>query len=125
MGLALAIGARIVFLAAEVLAAVSGDDDNVLLLLGALGTAVGLVVLGVTAARRRSGAVSGPGRFAVLLAGVYPFVVMFPIVAATGEPSVVAIALWGLPLMLVGLAMLGVGREVGGSSAEGRGPTKL
>ncbi len=105
VGLGLALAARVAFLAAELVAVVTGDDENVLLPLGAVGTAIGLVVLGAVIARRGQG--SGPGmtRLAPLVAGVYPFVVMFPVVAATGEPSVVAIAFWGVPMMLVGWAL--------------------
>lgn len=107
LGLALAIGARVVFLAAEVLAALSGDDENLLLPLGAVGTALGLLVLGAAVARHPAAGLRGARRFALLAAGGYPFASMFPVIAATGEPSVLAIALWGVPMMLVGLALAG------------------
>lgn len=113
VGLGVTMAARVVFVAAEIVSMVTGNDENVLLPLGALGTAIGLVVWGVAVARGQRG--SGPWRYAPLVAGVYPFVAMFPVVAATGEPSVVAIALWGLPMMLVGL-----GFATGPNSSFGR-----
>jgi len=35
---------------------------------------------------------------------MYPFVVMFPVLAITGDPSSVLIALWGLPAAFIGFA---------------------
>lgn len=110
IGLGIAVAGRLIFIAAEVLAAANGQDDNLLLPLGALATAVGLVVFGTAAIR--SGRWPGVGRWAPLAMGVYPFVVMFPIVAATGSPSALAIALWGVPGMLVGVG-LAIDRQPG------------
>jgi hypothetical protein len=101
VGLALAGLGRAAFVVAEIIAASSGNDENALLPVGALLTAIGLTLYGVAVRRLRR--LSRPAVFAPLVGGVYPFAVMFPIVAATGEPSAVAIALWGIPLGLIGL----------------------
>lgn len=110
LGLAVAALGRAAFVVAEVVAALSGDDENALLPVGALLTAVGLTSFGVAVLRvRRLPRARGLGRwsgFAPLSAGLYPFLAMFPIVAATGEPSDVAIALWGIPLGAIGFIVL-------------------
>ena len=110
VGLGIAIGARLAFIVGEILDILSGTDDNAFLAVGAMGTAIGLTMFGIAVARRRSDA--GPARLAPLLAGLYPFVAMFPILAITGEPPEIAIALWGVPLGLVGTAIAAANRRV-------------
>jgi len=102
-GLTVAVVGRLVFVAAELVSIAQKTDENPLLPVGALLSALGMVALGVAVAR--GGVWRGPGRFAPLTMGLYPFVVMFPLVAASGgEPSVAAIAVWGLAAVLVGAA---------------------
>ena len=76
IGLGLAVAGRVAFIAAEVIAAAQGTDDNALLPLGALLTAIGMTTYGITILRTHQW--EGPGRFAPLAMGLYPFVVMFP-----------------------------------------------
>jgi len=103
-GLTVAVVGRLVFVAAELVSIAQETDENALLPVGALLSALGMVALGVAVAR--SGVWQGPGRFAPLAMGLYPFAVMFPLVAASGgEPSVPAIAGWGLAAALLGAAV--------------------
>jgi hypothetical protein len=102
-GLIVAAVGRVAFIAAEVIAAVTGKNENPFLPIGALLTVIGMVLLGVAVYRAQRW--DTPARLAPLAMGVYPVVAMFPIVVATGEPSTVAIALWGVPTALLGLAV--------------------
>ena len=104
VGLALAGLGRAAFVAAELMAAFTGNDENAVLPVGALLTAIGLTLYGV--AVLRAGRLVRPAAFAPLFAGIYPFAVMFPVVAATGEPSALAIAFWGVPIGLIGPAVV-------------------
>lgn len=72
--------------------------------LGALLTAMGMVIVGIQVARAR--VLKQWKRFAPLAVGLYPFVVMFPIVIITGSPSIAAILLWGFPWIIMGCALL-------------------
>jgi hypothetical protein len=58
--------------------------------------------------------------WAFLAMGLYPFLVMFPVVAATGEPSMLLIGLWGVPAAVIGIALTSIGPE----SAGDPGPTE-
>jgi len=100
--LAIAVLARIAFASGEIVALVQGHDDNPLIPLGALLTALAMTAYGVVVRRRR--VIQGNGNWAFLAMGLYPLVVMFPVVAVTGEPASVLIALWGAPTALVGTA---------------------
>ena len=103
-GLALATVGRLVFIAGEVVSVVQGNDENLLLPLAALSSAIGLTVYGVGTAR--AALVDAGPRFAPLLVGLYPFLAMFPIVIARGgDPSELAIAFWGIPIALLGGAL--------------------
>ena len=104
VGLVIAALGRAFFVAAEIMAAVSGNDDNALLPIGALATAVGMILYGIAVIRART--CESPNRFAPLVVGLYPFLGMFPIVAATGEPSALAISLWGVPIAVLGVALV-------------------
>ncbi|MDQ6837205.1 MAG: hypothetical protein M3137_02380, partial [Actinomycetota bacterium] len=49
----------------------------------------------------------GPTRFGPLVMGLYPFVVMFPLLAASGgNPPAGAIAGWGAAAIILGIAAL-------------------
>lgn len=104
VGLVIAALGRAFFVAAELVAAVSGNDDNALLPIGALATGVGMILYGIAVIRART--VESPNRFAPLVVGFYPFLGMFPIVVATGEASVLAISVWGVPMAVLGLALV-------------------
>ncbi len=102
IALGLALLGRVDFVLAEIHSLMLGEE-SVLLPLGALITAVGMTLVGIAVLRgRRWG---GWQRFTPLIVGVYPFVVMFPFIFITDEPSVLAIAGWGLPWCLLGYAM--------------------
>jgi hypothetical protein len=73
--------------------------------LGALLTAVGMIVVGIQVIMAKQ--LKQWKRFTPLLVGLYPFIVMFPIVMITGSPNIYAIMLWGLPWKIVGCVMLG------------------
>ncbi len=106
LGLRLAIAARFAFIAGELIAASAGNDENVLLPIGALLTAIGMIVYAVRAGVR--------AHLAPLAMGIYPFLVMFPYVAThDGDPSIIAITLWGIPTALVGVSLLSPARHTG------------
>ena len=75
--------------------------------LGALLTGTGMLLLGVRVviARRWSGYL----RFMPLAVGLYPFCVMFPLLAITGHPDLTAILGWGIPWMILGMGMVRAG----------------
>jgi hypothetical protein len=102
-GLGLAALGRAAFVVAETISAITGNDQNALLPVGAIATAVGMTLCGI--AVLRSHTLDAPGCFAPLTVGLYPFAAMFPIVIATGEPSALAISLWGVPVALLGAAL--------------------
>ena len=103
VALVVAFVARLSFGAGEVASLVQGHDDNAFLPVGALLTALAMTVHGVVLVRRRE--VAPRVRAAFLAMGLYPLLVMFPVVAATGEPSMVLVALWGLPAVLIGVVL--------------------
>lgn len=103
IALGLALLGRADFVAAEIHSLIIGDDSSVLLPLGALITAVGMTLVGIAVLRANRW--TGWQRYTPLLAGVYPFVAMFPFIFVTGEPSMLAIAIWGLPWLALGYAL--------------------
>ena len=103
IALAIALLGRLAFVVAEVQAFASGTDDTPLLPVGALLTAVGMLLVGI--AVLRTGHWNGWQRIAPLLCGVYPLIAMFPFVAIYGEPSPWAIAGWGVLWAMLGLAL--------------------
>ena len=107
-GARLAVAGRVVFLVAEVVAIVIGDDEVPLLPLAAVMTAVGMIVAGVAVAK--AGGWRGPRRYAPLAMGLYPFVAMFPLLAITGERPDTALSGWGLMIAGLGLALAGAPR---------------
>jgi hypothetical protein len=71
--------------------------------LGALLTGLGMVVTGIQVlyARRWNSAFC----FTPLAVGLYPFLIMFPLVFITGRPDLTAILCWGVPWLLLGIGM--------------------
>ena len=102
IALGLALLGRADFVLAEIHSLILGEE-SVLLPLGALITAVGMTLVGIAALRARRW--RGWPRFPPLLVGVYPFVVMFPLIFITNEPNILAIGGWGLTWLLLGYAM--------------------
>ena len=98
IGFSVATLGRIVFIAAELLAAVQGNDDNALLPIAALLTVIGMLLVGIATIRARIG--HGIGRYAPLAVGLYPLIIMFPYVAAhDGHASNAAITGWALTML--------------------------
>jgi len=104
---------RVAFIAAELLSLAQQSDENALLPIAALLSAAGMACYGV--AVLRAGVWHGPSRFGPLAMGLYPFLVMFPLVAANnGNPSLPAIAVWGL----FGAVGIGVGTLAAGENSS-------
>jgi hypothetical protein len=89
------------FILAELYSLAAGSED--LLPVAALTSAIGFILTGIAILRNQRW--QGWGRFMPLLAGIYPFVGMFPFVLISDEPSYIGIGLWGLFRLLLGLAM--------------------
>lgn len=102
ISLGLALLGRADFVVAEVHSLIIGYDSD-LLALGALITAVGMTLVGIAVLRAKRW--GGWQRFTPLLAGIYPFIAMFPFIFITGEPSMLAITGWGLLWILLGYAL--------------------
>ena len=87
-------------------------DTRIFLPLGALLTGVGMVTIGiqVIAGKRWRGI----GGKLPLIVGLYPFLVMFPLLIIEGHPNLTAIMGWGVPWLLLGFGM----------ANESRGQTK-
>ncbi len=102
VALGLALLGRVDFVVAEVHSLAIGEE-SILLPLGALVTAVGMTLVGVAVLRANHW--RGWQRYTPLLAGVYPFVAMFPFIFVANEPNMLAIAVWGLPWLLLGYAL--------------------
>ncbi|MGM9511612.1 hypothetical protein ACS5NO_28000 [Larkinella sp. GY13] len=83
--------------------------------LGAILNAIGMVLVGI--AVWRAGRWRGWQRWMPLLTGLYPLVVMFPVLAITGHPPRLLINLWGLVWALLGYAL--------SAYAKNRTPTHL
>lgn len=117
--LRVAIAARLLFVAAEATLLVARDNSNAvgtaLLPLAATVTAGAMLLYGVKVVR--AAVWPSPERLAPLAMGAYPFVFMFPLVAATGAPNLAAIGGWGVPAMLLGFAVRSVTTRSAASSA--------
>ena len=66
--------------------------------------------LGAPDARERDSGLAGKRRRGIqsalpLLVGLYPFLVMFPLLVITGHPDLAAIMGWGVPWLLLGIGM--------------------
>lgn len=116
-GFAVAIVGRIIFLVAEVAAILVGHDEVFLFPVAAVLTGVGMMVGGVAVVR--AGRWKGALRFAPLAMGAYPFVAMFPVLAATGDRPDTILSCWGVMMLAVGLAMTRATAASGARSATG------
>jgi hypothetical protein len=108
ISLGTALLGRVDFVVAEVHSLIIGYDSD-LLPLGALITAVGMTLVGIAVLRAKRW--GGWQRFTPLLAGIYPFVAMFPFIFLTDEPNQLAIAGWGLLWLLLGYVIWSSTRE--------------
>ncbi len=102
VALGIALLGRVDFVAAEIHSLAIGEE-SILLPLGAMITAVGMTLVGIAVLRANRW--TGWQRYTPLLVGLYPFVAMFPFIFITNEPSMLAIAVWGLPWLLLGYAL--------------------
>jgi hypothetical protein len=103
LALGIALVGRMLFVLAEVHLLIIVSDSSPLLPLGALTTALGMLLTGVAVIL--AGRWHGWQRFAPLLAGLYPFLTMFPFLIITGQPSGVLIGMWGVCWALLGVAL--------------------
>ena len=80
-----------------------GMNTRMFLPLGALLSGIGMLATGIQVliAKRWPGI---KGKFP-LIVGLYPFLVMFPLLIITGHPDLVAIMGWGIPWLLLGFGM--------------------
>jgi hypothetical protein len=79
------------------------QDIKVFMPLGAFFTGIGMIIVGFQTLK--GGEWKDWKKFTPLLVGLYPFVVMFPVLLLTGSPNVYLIMLWGLPWLLLGIAL--------------------
>jgi len=93
---------HLIFVVAEIHSLLIGTL-SMLLPLGAITSAVGMLLTGIAVLLAK--AWRGWTRWVPLLAGLYPWVAMFPFLALEGEPSGYAIAGWGLMRLALGLAI--------------------
>ena len=102
--IAFAIGVlgHLIFVAAEI-HSLSQRATSDLLPLGAIVSAVGLLLTGVAVLRAKQW--QGWTRWAPFLTGLYPWLLMFPFIAIADEPNLYAIGGWGLLRLVLGLAI--------------------
>jgi hypothetical protein len=98
--LLVALAARVVFGIAEVSGLVTGTESSVLLPIAGLLTGASIAAYGALARCATRGL-----RAAAIASGLYFFVVMMPFAVASGEPAVLALAAWGIPIVTIGLAL--------------------
>lgn len=78
-------------------------DTKLFLPLGALLTGIGMVITGIQVLH--AGRWQSAFRFMPLVVGLYPFLIMFPLVFITGRPDLTAILCWGIPWLILGIGM--------------------
>ena len=93
---------HLVFVAGEAHSLFIGANSD-LVALGALVSSVGILLTGIAVLVAKGW--QGWPRWMPLLTGAYPFVFMFPFLIIYGDPSSFAIAGWGVPRLLLGLAI--------------------
>jgi hypothetical protein len=93
---------HLIFVAGEILSLAAGTVSD-LIALGALVSALGLVLTGLAVLMAKRWA--GWTRWAPLLAGLFPFLLMFPFLFISDEPNGYAVAGWGLARLALGLAI--------------------
>ena len=89
---------------AGVISFFTGKPIIILFPTGALLIGLGMLIIGIQVII--SGKLRQWKRFMPLLVGIYPFIIMFPIVIITGSPSLHAILLWGIPWKIMGCTLL-------------------
>ncbi len=103
-GLGLAAIGRILFICFEAASIILASDNLPVFPVAVMSTGVGMLIGGMAVAR--AGHWSGWTRFAPLVMGAYPFLLIVPVFAATGaRPPDVIIAGWGATIAAVGVAM--------------------
>ncbi|MBC8162941.1 MAG: hypothetical protein H7Z42_17170 [Roseiflexaceae bacterium] len=93
---------HVVFVAGEIHSLLLGSISD-LIPLGALTSAVGMLLTGVAVLVAKQW--QGRARWMPLLAGLYPWLVMFPFIFIASEPNVYAVGGWGLARLALGLAI--------------------
>ena len=78
--------------------------------LGALLNGVGMLLVGAASLKARVW--TGWKRFAPLLVGSFPFFFMYPLLLLVGHRPAAVIGLWGIPWVLMGLAVWQRSKEV-------------
>lgn len=106
IGLGIALLASLAFIPAEFIIQTRYDLGEMLLGFCAPLQGLGMTLAGI--AVLRAGTWLGWPRFTPLLCGLYPFLVMIPVFAATGGPNFWAIAGVQVTYLLLGLALFGV-----------------
>jgi hypothetical protein len=79
-------------------------NTKFLLPIGALLTGIGMIITGIQVLHARRW--QSIFRFMPLVVGLYPFVVMFPLLVITGRPDLTAILCWGIPWIMLGIGMI-------------------
>jgi hypothetical protein len=74
---------------------------KILLPTGALLTGIGMTMVGIQLFR--NSAWTRFRKIVMLSTGLYPFIIMLPVLIVTGHPDETAIMLWGVPWLLAGL----------------------
>lgn len=105
IGLGLVLFASLAFIPAEFIIQTRYDLGEMLLGICAPLQGLGMALAGI--AVLRAGTWQGWQRFIPLLCGLYPFLVLIPVFAATGGPNFWAIAGVQVPYLLLGLALRG------------------
>lgn len=96
--------------AAQLMLQVDVDIANrVLFPIATIAIGIGMVAAGIGVVR--AGRWRGWSRWAPLLCGLYPFVVVFPVFAAVGEPNFLVLSGWGACWLALSLALRGGGRS--------------
>ena len=93
---------HVAFVAGEIHSLFIGASSD-LLAVGALVSAVGMTLTGIAVLVANQW--HGWTRWMPFLAGLYPFLFMFPILFIYGEPNSYTIAIWGLVRFALGLAI--------------------
>ncbi len=91
------------YMAGELQILTSASPIKIFLPMGALLSGTGMILCGSFFVK--NGLQNGLNRFAALSVGLYPFLVMFPVLMVTGHPSIHLIMLWGAPWLWLGLLL--------------------
>ncbi len=91
------------FLGAECVAIGVGNDDISLFPVAAVTTGLGMLAAGAAIIRARC--LTDWQRYVPIAVGAYPFIFMFPVLAATGERPDLSITGWGVTFVGVAAAL--------------------